>query len=474
MKNALLPGLGGPMGRHATPRGLWFNPLPWAFLLATGLFLVLFLRHVPCVQTTAHQEIDMYKMLCYTDIQSSFLSQGFGRGQSPLGSATMLFAPLIAAAILVTRKTATAVFDAPIRRSATLANEVDASVTFFAITAVGLFACFLVLVACVAWLGRRRPGRPSWDALLVAASPVVLAVGLVNWDLVPVAFTALGLVQVARGRLVEAGIVLGLAASAGTMPIGVVLAVLVVAGLRGGWRKALLFIVPALVTFFAVHLPLLMQNFDRVYMYYHGEINRETSYGSLWYVLQLMFGLELRSSGSLLFVVLLLALGSFIAYLYVTRKRPRVGSMVAVVIFATLLLGPAYPPQSALWLLLALVVARPYKPEMAALALTQVLYYIAIWGWLGGWLTTNQNGPYMLYWAAIILHVAVEVWILTEVVSDIVQPARDALRTPDLVDPIGGVLNDGEVAVVVPGPEAGPLDEDYLAGFERPTPAKVG
>nr|WP_255698222.1 glycosyltransferase 87 family protein [Tessaracoccus sp. ZS01] len=360
----------------------------------------------------------------------------------------MLFAPLIAAAILVTRKTATVLFDAPIRRSASLADEVDSSVVFFGLTVLGLFVCFLILVACVAWLGRRRPGRPSWDALIVAASPVVLAVGLVNWDLVPVAFTALGLVQVARGRLLEAGIVLGLAASAGTMPIGVILAVLVSLGLRGGWRRATAFIAPALVTFFAVHLPLLLQNFDRVYLYYHGEINKGTSYGSLWYVLELMFGLQLRESGPLLFVVLLLGLGAFIAYLYVARKRPRVGSMVAVVVFATLLMGPAFPPQSALWLLLALVLARPYKPELIALSITQVAYYIAIWGWLGGWLTTNQNGPFMLYWAAILLHVAVEVWILAEVVADIVRPTRDPLRDPVLPD-----------------------EKDYLAGFERPTAA---
>ena len=46
MHNALVPGLGGPMGAHATPRGLWFRPLPWAILAATASFLILFLRHV--------------------------------------------------------------------------------------------------------------------------------------------------------------------------------------------------------------------------------------------------------------------------------------------------------------------------------------------------------------------------------------------------------------------------------------------
>lgn len=459
------------MGRYATPRGLWFNPLPWAFLVATVVFLLLFVRHIPCVQTTPHQDIDMYLRLCYSDIQTTFLSQGFGRGQSPLGSGTMLFSPLIAAAILITRKASIVLFDAPVRRSATIGNEVDASVTFFGITALGLFVCFLIWVACMAWLGRRRPGRTSWDALLIAASPVVLAAGLINWDLVPIAFTALGLVQVARGRLAEAGIVLGLAACAGTMPIAVVLAVLVAVALRGGWQRAVTFAVAAVGTFFVVHLPLLLQDVDRVYRYYHGEINTETGYGSLWYVLQLMFGLELRATGSLMFAVLVLFLGGFTAYLFVTRKRPRVGSMVAVVILATVLLGAAFPPQTGLWVLFAAVLARPFKPELIAVTLTQVGYYIAIWGWLGGWLTTAQNGPYFLYWLAIIMHVLVTAWILAEAIADIARPARDLVRTPDVPDPIGGVLNDGEVAVKVAPPSQLPEDHPSLTGYERPTAA---
>ncbi|MDO5677073.1 MAG: hypothetical protein Q4G35_06145 [Propionibacteriaceae bacterium] len=451
MKNALLPGLGGPMGRHARPRGVWFNPLPWAFLVATVLFLMLFVRHVPCVQTVENQELDVYLKLCYSDIQTMFLGQGFGRGASPLGAESMLFSPLVAAAILLTRKSATLLFDAPIRRSATLAQQIDASVTFFGITALGLFVCLLIWVASMAWLGRRRPGRTSWDALLVAASPIVLAAGLISWDLIPVAFTALGLAQFARGRLLEAGIVLGLAASAGTMPIGVILAVLVVTGLRGGARRALVFGGAAVVTFVAVHLPLLLANFNHVYLYYHGQINRDTGYGSLWYLMQLITGYTVRSAGSLAFAVLLLALGVFIAYLYVTQKKPRIGSMVAAVILATTLLGPAFTPQTSLWLLLAVVLARPYTPELIALTLTQVGYYVAIWGWLGGSLTSAQNGPYLLYWLAIILHAAVQLWILIEVVIDIAQPYRDMLRTPDAPDPIGGVLN------------------DRLIGYERPT-----
>ena len=75
----------------------------------------------------------------------------------------------------------------------TLQQQIDTSVPFFGWTAVGLFVCFLITVVCFGWLGRRAPGRQSWDAMIVGASPVVLAVGLVSWELFPVALTALGL-----------------------------------------------------------------------------------------------------------------------------------------------------------------------------------------------------------------------------------------------------------------------------------------
>ena len=41
---------------------------------------------------------------------------------------------------------------------------------------------------------------------------------------------------------------------------------------------------------------------------------------------------------------------------------------------------------------------------------------------------------------------------------DIVRPARDALRSPDAPDPLGGVLNDGDVLA----PVAAPAETDLL------------
>lgn len=450
--NAMWPRLGGPMGSHAAPRGVWFNPLPWILLAGTVVFLVLFLRHTPCVQVAADNAVNVYIRVCYSDIQATFLSQGFGQGVSAFGAEAMTFPPLTAAFIYTTQLIGAWVFGSSVYPGAALQEQVDASVVFFGLTAVGLFVCLLVTLLCLARLGRDSDARrPSWDAMMVAASPVVLAVGLINWDLFGIALTCLGMFLFARRAVVESGIVLGLAACAAIMPIAVVLAVTVACGLRGGWKVALRFAVPAVAAFFLVHLPLLIQDFDSVYAFYHGEINKDTGYGSLWYLASLM-GASTRSTGSLAFVLLMLGFGILIAWLYVTHRTPRVGLLVAVMLLATCLLGPAYPPQTALWLLVAVYWARPYRWEMAAFTITQVAYYLAIWPWLNGSLTSAQSGPYAVYWLAILARAGVEAWLLVSCLRDIATPRRDLLRTPSSPDPIGGVLNDGETLTRVAPP----------------------
>lgn len=440
----MLPRLGGPMGRRAAPRGAWFDPRPMIVIAAMVVFLLLFLRHVPCVQTDAGNAINSYIRVCYSDIQTTFLSQGFGQGKSPLGTDTLLFSPLIAVIILLTRKVSSGVFGAPVTRSADLQAQIDSSLTFFALTALGLFICFLIASIAMSYLGRGSgKGVASWDGLTLAAAPIVLASGLISWELVPIAFTLVGLLQFARGRLLESAIILGLAAATGTMAIGFVLAVSVACGLRSGTRGALKFGLTAVATFFVIHLPLLVRNFDAVYAFYHQEINRQTGYGSPWYLASLL-GAPLRDTGSLAFMILLVFLGILTAWLYLSRRRPRVGSLVAVVVLAATILGPAYPPQTALWVLVVVILARPYRTELVALTVAEVGYYLAIWGWLGGSLTTAQSGPYLLYWLAIVLRVGVQAWILIECLLDIAKPARDAVRTPDVPDPIGGVLNHAE------------------------------
>ncbi len=432
------------MGHHAAGRGIWFNPLPWAVLVGTLSFLVLFLRHTPCVQTEVSQEIDAYAMLCYSDIQAVFRAEGLALGGSPFSGDNLSVSPLVGV-LLIAAATIARLVGVPVGPFASDQDQVDASVVAFGVVTVALFACFLVWILSAARWGRAAGGRPSWDAMLVGSSLIVAASGLVSWDLLPVSLTALALALFASRRTAEAGVILGLAASAGTMPIGVALAVTVAAGLRGGMGTAARFALPAGMTWGLVHAPLLLASPGAVYRFYNGAVHAERGYGSLWYLLEL-WGVEIRHAGSLAFVGLALFLSCLTAYLYVTRRRPRVGSMVAVVVLSVTVLGASFPPQASLWVLLAVLVSRPLPPELIAVTIAHVGHYVAIWGWLSGALTPAQFGPYGVYWGAVIVRTAIDAWVLVLSLADIMDPHRDPLRTPDSPDPLGGVLNDGEFA----------------------------
>lgn len=450
MKNALLEGLGGPTGRYARRSGLWFNPIPWSLLVATVTFFILALRQIPCVQTSETQAVNAFIRLCYSDIPLSWTSEGLAQGALPFGGERMNHPPLLGFVMLGTVMLARAV-GAPVDVNLAVQAQLDGARVFFGLAAVVLFASFLAWVLCMSRLGRGsdQGRRTTWEGMWVAASPVVLAAGLISWDLFAIALSAFGLLYVTRGRLAEAGIVLGLAAGAGTMAIAVALAVALAIGLRGTLRNLAAFSLGAGLTFAVVNLPLIIYDWSAVAAFYHGEITKDAGYGSVFFLPD-AFGFQIRAAGSLGFLLTLLALALVASWLYLRGLRPRVGTVVALFVFPTALFGPAYPPQTALWLFFAVLLARPWQRVRLPFVITQVAYWAAVWAYLAGHLNPSYNGHLNLYFLALVLRVAVEVGIVVSCLRDAAHPSRDRLRSPDVPDPIGGVLNDTERSVPLP------------------------
>lgn len=452
------------MGRHAKPAGPWFNPLPWTILVASVMFAVLTLRQVPCIQSDATNRIDSFIRLCYSDIPLMWTGQEFGLGNPPFGGEDMLFSPVLGVMLLVAVKLS-GMLGAEIRADADVQAQLDGAQIFFAVNAVLLFVFFLAWVVSMALMGRESRGRyRSWDGMLIAAAPVVLASGLIHWDLLPIGLSAIGLYQFSRRRVIESGIVLGLAAAAGTMPIAIVLAVAACIALRGRGRHLVLFLVPAVATWTVVHLPLILRDWESVIGYYQGQIGGESAYGSLWFLLQLT-GWNVRAVGYLGFMVLLAVLLGTVGLLYARRARPRVGTLVAIFVFVTCLLGAAFSPQTALWLLFALVIARPLKLEYVLFTVAQVVYWFAIWGYLSGHLTAAKNGNDRLYFLAIAVRLLVDLWLVALFYRDVLRPGHDPLRAPDYSDPLGGVLVDEETL--------DPIADQQPALFADPEPGPV-
>lgn len=437
----MLPGLGGPMGRHARPRGVWFNPLPWVILAATAVWVLVVLRNLPCVWSDSTNAVNTFIRMCYSDIQIIYVNSGFAKGEPVIGNAeTVHFGPVLGVLVMLTTRLGS-FLGHPLAPTADMQTQVDNSLIFFACTAVLLYVAFLTWVVCQTLMGREsRNGRYlSWDALIVAVSPAVFFSGLVNWDLIPIALCALGLLLFARGSATAAGMVLALAAGAGSMALVVILAVATAIAMRAQVRLLGQFLVTALVTWVMTHLPLLIRNPTSVFDFYVGQVTGDAGYGSFWYGLQ-AFGLTPKAAGALGFSIMLLAVCLTIVWLYLTHRRPRIGSLVGAFILLNTSLAGAFPSQMSMWVLFALVLARPHRPEIIAFSLTQFGYYAALMGWLSGHLTQAQGGPENLYYVALFARWAVEVWILVGCYRDMARPERDRLRSPGHSDPIGGKL----------------------------------
>lgn len=424
------------MGRYARPTGVWFNPLAWVILVATGVFLITSVRQVPCVQTELTSTINAYLRLCYSDIPLVYTSSGVGRGEALFGGMEMTYPPVLALFIWLTARVAFLV-GAPHGPDVNDQEMIVGSQYFYAVAMILLFVCFLVWVLAMSFLGRdSNSGRyRSWDAMLIAASPLIVASGLISWTLFPIALTALGLLLVARRYLLPAGIVLGIAASADLMPMAVVVAIVIALGLRAGARPVAELLGASIAGWLLLHGAALATNASQVVTYYFDLANQGASHGSIWDFLEAL-GLPLKSPGALGFLVGSLLLCCFVAWLYLRRAQPRIGTMMAIVVFAAAMLAPSFTPQTALWLLFALVLARPLRPEMIGFTVAQLGYWLAIWGWLAGTLAEDSNSA-NLYYLAILIRFVVNGLIVFFCIRDVLFPALDPLRTPDCQDPLG-------------------------------------
>ncbi|MDU7360526.1 MAG: glycosyltransferase 87 family protein [Propionibacteriaceae bacterium] len=426
MNNALLPAFGGPTGAHARRSGVFFQPLPWAILVAAGLFTLLYLRHLPCITTDPSNPINAYIRLCYSDVMVNYSYRGWASGVHLLGATEIDQPPLLGMFITLTSWFGRLLgWRLGARPSG---NPYEGLPEFFGATAVWLFAAFLLLVVCSAVLARRE-GR-GWDAMLIAASPVVLATGLINWDLFALGLTALAVVAFESERYLEAALVVGLAASASTMPLVFAVAMMAWCLLQAKWRQLALFAGAFGVTVVLVHLPQALTSFTSVYSYYHGVINTQISYGSIWYLL-LDAGAPLREFGALTFVVSLLLIGVWLARLYTSGRAPKLGQLVATMMLIMVLLAPSYPPQTALWVLFALFLARPADGVMWAFSALQLLHTAAIWGRLAGHLEPGKSGPWMLYHLTVLLRVTFEAALLTETMLGARRRGATAIRATE-------------------------------------------
>jgi uncharacterized membrane protein len=163
--------------------------------------------------------------------------------------------------------------------------------------------------------------------------------------------------------------------------------------------------------------------------------DRGADLGSVWLVVQqaldrtndpFAFDPHTINVGSWLFFgvwctgVLLLGLRS--------PSTPRLAQLGFLIVAGFLLVNKVYSPQYVLWLLPLAVLARPRWRDLLIWQAGEVFYFASVWWYLGGYLAPAAGGDAGFYWAATLIRVAAELYLVAVVVRDILRPRHDPVR----------------------------------------------
>ncbi len=430
--------VGGPVGRHGLPHR-WWTPVRVLLALFSVVFVLSLVHHVPCIQTNWAGDQARYGKGCYSDIPYLYTERGFAEGQWPYADSDGRFqvmeypvgiSYLAWAAAGITRLHPSGPPDA--QRHAVdasllwslpgMAKEVN---SYFLWTALLLFLFGL----CATWFmaGVHR-GRP-WDALPFVLSPCLLVTGLINWDLMAVAMVAGALWAWARGRPLLAGVLLGLGAATKLYPLFLLGPVLVIAWRERrmgafGWAT-----LGAVAAWVLANLPAWATGYEQWKVFWKFNATRGADWGSMWLSLSdaghafSPAAINLWSwvlFGAVCLAVALLGLGA--------PQTPRLAQLGFLVVAGFLIVNKVYSPQYVLWLLPLAVLARPRWRDLLVWQAGELLYLMAVWARLGGWLEGATGGVSPFYDLAIWIRVAAELYLVAVVVRDVLRPENDPVR----------------------------------------------
>lgn len=428
--------VGGPLGQRIRRFAPPWTTLRLLILLAAGGYLLGYLVDYSCV-AGGWASPDRYEQLCYSDIPALFGFRGFAEGfipyvQTPPGGQPLEYPVLTGIFMWLASIIATPVAEV---------LGIDATVAFFDVNVIGLLPFLLIAVIATALTVRHRP----WDAAMVALAPTMILGATINWDLIPIALTALAMLAWSRNKPGWAGLALGLAVAAKFYPVLLLGAFAILALRTAKWRPAFILLASTVGTWVLVNAPFAIANTEGWWYFYSFNSQRGVDFGSIWYASSVLGvpavpadALNTVATGTFLMLFVLIAVLSL-----AINRRPRLAQVAFLVIAAFVLSGKVYSPQYVLWLVPLAAMARPRWRDFLIWQAGEVVYFVAIWWHLAGYGVEDAKALGVeLYAIATFIHVAATVYFAVMVIRDMIEPAHDPVRTDgvaaDADDPGGG------------------------------------
>ena len=255
---------------------------------------------------------------------------------------------------------------------------------FFDVTAALLAVCLVVGVLATA---RAAGPGARWQALMVAFSPALILSAFINWDMIALALTALGIAAWAARRGVWAGVFLGLAVAAKFYPLVVFGPLLLLCLRTGQLREFWKTFAAASAAWLAVNVPVLIAapaGWARFYAY---SKDRGADWGSIWYLLEhfnvpVLGNPQLSSLNQMSAFFLIISFLAIAVLALAAPRRPRLPQLCFLMLAAFLMTNKVWSPQYVLWLVPLAVLARPRLWPYVLWQLAEVGYFFGIWGYL--------------------------------------------------------------------------------------------
>jgi uncharacterized membrane protein len=443
--------VGGPTGSHS--RGhRWWTPVRVLLVLTALCFSMGMVQKGGCYQKTWTDSAERYQLMCYSDLPYLYTGRGFaeldwpytGDPETRARYDTMEYPVGIAYAAWATAVVTHIVTGGP-DVSARATRPVDElwgdpqvikEIRAFVIVSALLFA--LAAMLSTWFLAGVNPRRP-WDALGFAASPALLFTGLVNWDLLAVVLVAGALWAWSKGKPGLTGVLIGLGTATKLYPLFLLGGLLVICVRRRRYdqlAKATFF---GLLAWVVANAPAYLTGAAQWKVFWHFNETRAADLGSIWLMVSQatnqQFTADTINNFSWAFFVLwcsgVLALGLR------APVTPRFAQLGFLIVTGFLLVNKVYSPQYVLWLLPLAVLARPRWRDLLIWQAAEIFYFCCVWWYLDGDLNAgSSDGPASVYWIAIILRMAAELYLAGVVVRDILRPWHDPVDRYDDEDEI--------------------------------------
>lgn len=448
---ALSEGVGGPMGRRGAGHR-WWTPVRVVLLVTAVCFALGMVQKQSCFEDTWGDGQQRYSHMCYSDLPYLYTGRGMAERawpytddeqvrdryevmEYPVGISYWAWGTAWVAQVadhlgvpdLAERaaQPADSLFGRP---------EVQSEIRWYVVVnALGLGAVALL----TAWFLSRTHRRRPWDAMMYAASPALALTALVNWDLLAVVLVAAATWAWSRDKPVLTGVLIGLGTATKLYPLFLLGGVLVVCLRDKRVRDFVVATAAAAVAWVVADLPAYLSGPEQWRVFWSFNSERGADLGSIWLVVQQASGSAI--SAHTINVVSWLFFGAWCLGVLVLGLRapetPRLAQLAFLVVAGFLLVNKVYSPQYVLWLLPLAVLARPRWRDQLVWQAGEVLYFAAVWWYLGEYLAPAGGGDAGFYWVAILLRMACELYLVGVVVRDVLRPAHDPVREGGYVAP---------------------------------------